>query len=512
MPLHRVGAMRRAILVLLVWIAGLILPAAAETRVALVVGNSDYGALGTLPNPKNDAAAMGKLLDEQLGFDVTVVTDADFAAMKKAMTAFGRAASNADVALFYYAGHGVELEGANYMLPVNADINSDVDLVSEGYRLDRVVDLMVQAGAKIKIVLVDACRNNPLPSVSTRGARGLQPLYATNIDTLIAFATEPGHVAYDGDGSNSPFTEGLIAYLGKPDLALDATLRRVRNAVYSATHKKQFPWWDDMFLSDVYLGGRNATLSGTALPVASSLPAADDIALCERIGTSTSPLLLESYLDAYPTGFCAAAVRKRLALSGAALGGEGKTPEKEAAVPPPPPPAPGSTVSTPTPSEEPAPAPEPAAVVEQAAPAQTPEPEQVLDEASQSKPAGQLTATAGAYSISSYWNHNGSLVALSAQGTSRVFYYERPRELMEKAGVVKGTLLFKGQFAGRSYKGQAYQFSRKCGPIAYPVKGEVSADFTRIDLSGERPVRDSNCRRTGTKVDRLVFEYRSKSL
>lgn len=127
-------------------------------------------------------------------------------------------------------------------------------------------------------------------------------------------------------------------------------------------------------------------------------------------------------------------------------------------------------------------------------------------------PVEPAAASAGAYSVSSYWNHNGSLVALSAQGTSRVFYYERPRELVEKAGVVKGTLLFKGQFAGRSYKGQAYQFSHKCGPIAYPVKGQVSKDFTRIDLSGERPVRDKDCRRTGTKTERLVFEYRSKSL
>lgn len=490
MSAHRVGAMLRIILLVVLWMAAFSASSAiAERRVALVVGNGDYGALGRLANPVNDARAMKKLLEDELGFEVFMSLDADTSALQAALTAFGRAAKEADVALFFYSGHGVELEGANYMLPVSADIQSDVDLLSQGYRLDRVVELMVRAGAKIKIVLVDACRNNPLPSVATKGARGLQPLYATNVDTLIAFATEPGKVAYDGDGSNSPFTEGLIAYLGKPDLALDSTLRRVRNAVYSATRKKQFPWWDDMFLTDVYLGGRNATLQATASPLA-SLPLADDLALCEQIGASSSPLILESYLDRYPNGFCAAAVRKRLA-----------------AAQPPGEPAPAAAAADELPPPPPAPAPEPASAGE-------PDPEDppVSGGAAAPMPVEPAAASAGAYSVSSYWNHNGSLVALSAQGTSRVFYYERPRALMEEAGVVRGTLLFKGQFAGRSYKGQAYQFSSKCGPIAYPVKGEVSADFTRIDLAGERPVRDSNCRRTGTKVDRLVFEYRSKSL
>lgn len=463
------------LLYLLILLTGWTTFALAENRVALVIGNADYGSLGRLANPPNDARAMARLLEDDLGFEVIVGLDTDYDAMRDAMTEFGRAARDADVALFFYAGHGVELEGANYMIPVRANIRSDLDLINQGYRLDRVVDLMIRAGAKHKIVLIDACRNNPLPSASTRGARGLQPLYATNIDTMIAFATEPGRVAYDGEGGNSPFTAGLIEYLAKPDIELQSTMRRVRNAVYSATQKRQFPWWDDMFLSDIYLGGSDGDEAATTRdakvtrPSGDAGPLTEDIALCERIGDSSSPLLLESYLERFPEGFCATAVRKRLVL---ARGSSGTEPE--------------------TAKVEPVSRPE-TGFVEIA----TPKPDNPASEA---------------YSVSSYWNHNGSLMALSAQGDSRVFYYEQPRQLMENAGVNRGTLLFKGRFSGQSYAGQAYLFSRKCGPIAYEVKGKVSSDFTRVELTGERPVRDENCRKIGTKPDHLVFEYRSKTL
>lgn len=481
--------MRGAVQFIIVCLTIMAAATAAEAkRVALVVGNSEYGTIGRLANAVNDARAMERLLRDELGFEVQVSLDADAAAFQAAMTAFGRAAKDADVALFFYSGHGVELEGANYMLPVRADIQSDIDLVSQGYRLDRVVELMVRAGAKIKIVLVDACRNNPLPSVSTRGARGLQPLYAPNIDTLIAFATEPGKVAYDGDGKNSPFTEGPIAYLGKPDLALDTTLRRVRNAVYTATRQRQFPWWDDMFLTEVYLGGQKSAVSGTSSSLV-TLPLDEDLALCEKVGTSSSPLLLESYLQRFPSGFCADAVRKRLAAISPASSGEPKAFDGPA---------------EPAPAPAPAPAPEPVESAATVAPGAGLAPE----EGSEPK----VTARGGSYSISSYWTHNGSVMALSAQGDTRVFYYERPRELMQDAGVVKGTLLFKGKFTDMTYSAKAYQFSRKCGPMAYPVEGKVSADLMHVELRGERPVRDKNCRRTGTKVERLVFEYRSKSL
>lgn len=432
------------------------LTAAAGTRVALVVGNADYGPLGRLANPLRDAEAMAQFLDRELDFEVLLRRDVDYQGMQQAMTDFGRAAKDADVALFFYAGHGVELDGANYMLPTRADIRSDVDLVSQGYRLDRMVELMSRAGAKIKIVLVDACRNNPLPTGVTRGARGLQPLYATNTDTLIAFATSPGKVAFDGDGEHSPFTAALIAYLAKPDVEIQSMLLRVRQAVYEATRKGQFPWWDHMFLSEVYLGGRAG-------------PDADDIALCERLGDEPSRVLVEAYIERYPDGFCAGALRKRLSQPA-----DGAAP---AALPPPP-----DAIVPPVVSAAPA-------VVPDAADGPAPRP----------------------YAVSSYWNHNGSLMALSAQGASRVFYYEKPRDLVARAGVRPGTLLFKGTFSGASYSGQAYLFSKDCGPVAYPVSGSVSADMRRVELRGERPVRDRNCRRIGTRPDRLVFEYRSKT-
>lgn len=485
--------MRRLLLFVLFCLIG-VLPAFAGGRVALVVGNSDYGAFGRLANPANDADAMARLLETELGFDVIVSrVDATYADLHEALTEFGRAAVDADIALFFYAGHGIELDGANYMLPVGADIRTDVDLINQGYRLDRVIELMVRAGAKIKIVLIDACRNNPLPTAATRGAAslGLKPLYATNTDTLIAFATEPGRVAFDGEGKNSPFTAGLIDYLSKPDIEIQSVLRRVRNAVYHATNQRQFPWWDDMFLSDVFLGGKSeapaqvaglsssqpsaATKAPSTAP--STAPSADDIAMCERLGEGGSTLMMEAYLERYPDGFCASAVRRRLA----------------------------AVALLPTQSESDGSA--APAIVEAPAPAM---PAPALPAPS---PGVAEAATTGShYKISSYWNHNGSLMALSAQGDSRVFYYEKPRELIAKAGVTPGTVLFKGKLSGKTYQGQAFIFSAKCGPVAYTVSGTVSADWTRVDLRGNRPVRDANCRQTGTKPDHLVFEYRSKTL
>ncbi|HHZ08807.1 MAG TPA: caspase family protein [Rhizobiales bacterium] len=474
--------MRRLLLLVLFCLIG-VLPAPAGGRVALVVGNSDYGPFGRLANPANDADAMARLLETELGFDVVVSRiDATYADLHEALTEFGRAAVNADVALFFYAGHGIELDGANYMLPVGADIRTDVDLINQGYRLDRVIELMVRAGAKIKIVLIDACRNNPLPTAATRGATslGLKPLYATNTDTLIAFATEPGRVAFDGEGKNSPFTAGLIDYLSKPDIEIQSVLRRVRNAVYHATNQRQFPWWDDMFLSDVFLGGRSeapariAGQSSSEPSAGTKAPSADDIAMCERLGDGASTLMMEAYLERYPDGFCASAVRRRLAAAPSRSESDGS-------------PAPAIIEAPAPPMPVPAP-PEPSPAVAEAA------------------------AAGSYYKVSSYWNHNGSLMALSAQGDSRVFYYEKPRELIAKAGVTPGTVLFKGKLSGKTYQGQAFIFSAKCGPIAYAVSGTVSADWTRVDLHGNRPVRDANCRQTGTKPDHLVFEYRSKTL
>lgn len=453
--------MLRLLLFLTISLLASALPAMPGARVALVIGNADYGGLGRLANPVNDATAMALLLERELGFRVISSLDADYHDMQKAMTEFGRAAKDADVALFFYAGHGVELDGANYMLPARSDIRSDVDLVSQGYRLDRMVELMIRAGAKIKIVLVDACRNNPLPTGTTRGARGLQPLYATNTDTLIAFATSPGKVAFDGDGEHSPFTAALIDHLARPDVEIQSMLLRVRNAVYEATRKGQFPWWDHMFLSEVYLGGRAGS---DRKPT----PSPEDIALCEQLGDAPGRVLMEAYLERFPNGLCAGIVRKRLSLS--------PGDDVHAALPPP------ADAAAPAASPTPAVAPD------------------ADDEAAQ-RP----------YTVSSYWDHNGSLMTLSAQGDSRVFYYEQPRERVAQAGVRPGTLLFKGTFVGMTYSGQAYLFSKDCGPVAYSVSGSVSADYRRVELTGDRPVRDRNCRRVGTKPDRLVFEYRSKA-
>jgi hypothetical protein len=121
-----------------------------------------------------------------------------------------------------------------------------------------------------------------------------------------------------------------------------------------------------------------------------------------------------------------------------------------------------------------------------------------------------MTAPGPVYEVSYYWNHNGSVVALSASGANRVFYYERPRALLRRAGARKGTLLFKGERSGNDYIGRAYHFSRYCGPISYPVKGRVSADQMKVVLTGRSPVRGQDCKQTGWQDEELVFSFRSK--
>lgn len=466
----------RSVAFVVLWLGLLTSFAVAEKRVALVIGNSDYGVGQSLPNPINDATKISSLLADLLRFRVISAVDADREGMNRALTEFGRAAANADVAVFFYAGHGVELDGINYLLPVRADIRTDVDLISQAFRIDQVTDTMVRADVKTKIVLIDACRNNPLPTIAVRGAKsiGLKAFYASNIDTLVAFATQPGQVAYDGTTGNSPFTTALIDYLGQPDLEVRHMLVRVRQAVAAATENRQFPWWDDLIMAEVYLGGQGGVPVNLLQPDqkrhANTPKTVDpaDIALCNSISDTSGTILLRAYLDRYPDGLCASLVRKHLGLVSTAV----VAPEPEP--------------NPPAPSEPNGPK-----IVALDAP-------------------NDMATRAGSdvYRVSSYWYHNGSVMALAAQGDQRAFYYEEPKALLAKAGASRGTLLFKGEFAKMRYEGISFLFSKECGPIPYPVSGRVSKDYRRVVLTGRKPIRDSNCRQISSKPERLVFTLR----
>jgi len=235
--------------------------------VALVVGNGDYAAIGRLPNPGNDAndvaAALGRL-----GFDVTRVRDADRLTMSEALRAFTRESVGADVALVFYAGHGLEVDGVNYLVPVDARLERDTDVRFEAIELDEVLAATEAAG--LRVVILDACRNNPLArsmqrtgrtrSVS-RGSFGALNEDLLGDETLVAYAAAAGTTAVDGTGRNSPYTTALLEHLEQP-LELSQLFRRVRAQVLRATGGKQRPHEYASLLEDHYLGGTRGAYSG----------------------------------------------------------------------------------------------------------------------------------------------------------------------------------------------------------------------------------------------------------
>ncbi|HSR82044.1 MAG TPA: caspase domain-containing protein [Hyphomicrobiaceae bacterium] len=237
----------------------LVLPAAAEKRVALVVGNSAYVHANALPNPVNDAGDMAKALSG-VGFDVILGLDLSKSAFDGKVRDFARALEKADVGLFFYAGHGLQIAGKNHLVPVDAKLQVVRDLDFEAISLDFVLKQMeLDRDGKINIVFLDACRDNPLArnlarSLGTRSAaigQGLAQVEA-GVGTFIAFSTQPGSVALDGEGRNSPFTTALVKDLRLPDRNLTAVMIEVRKDVLAATGGRQVPWDQSALTGDFY--------------------------------------------------------------------------------------------------------------------------------------------------------------------------------------------------------------------------------------------------------------------
>jgi len=205
---------------------------------ALVIGNSAYAGSSKLPNPVNDAKSMSSKL-QGLGFTVTQALDTDRTKLVNALSQFSRSASNADITLLFYAGHGVQITGTNYMLPIDLNLNDLTQAPLQGISLNDVVEKYLPG--KTKLVFLDACRDNPLMQVASRGvSRGLAPINVSE-GTLISYATKDGSVAQDGDGKNSPFTSALLEHIGDPD-DIAVVLRKVREKVMKTTGNKQQPW------------------------------------------------------------------------------------------------------------------------------------------------------------------------------------------------------------------------------------------------------------------------------
>ncbi|GAB2174698.1 caspase family protein [Dongia sp. agr-C8] len=291
--------------------------AQAEPRVALVIGNSNYGSeMGKLPNPINDANLVAQAL-QKTGFSVVKVTDVDQKRLKRAIIEFGdklTAAGPETTALFFYAGHGVQVKGMNYLVPVGADIGKESDVGLEAVSADEVLQQMEYAGARVNIVILDACRNNPLARGFRSASRGLAPMDATR-GTFIAYSTSPGDVAADGDGKNSPYSAALAKTIVQPGIGIEEAFRDVRAQVMAATGEKQVPWDSSSLTAPFYFSpGANKPAAATAAPAASSLEA--EKAVWDGIKDSKQASDYQAYLDQYPNGVFAGVAKSRLAALG----------------------------------------------------------------------------------------------------------------------------------------------------------------------------------------------------
>lgn len=218
-------------------------PADAESRMALVIGNSAYLTVSALPNPANDAKAVSELLSSA-GFEVVPVADLSLADMRIAIREFTSlvSAKGPDtVALIFFAGHGVQVDGDNYLVPVDARIKREADVPMEALRLTDVMNALSAAPARTRIVILDACRNNPFSEINKTSGRGLAIVDAPN-GSIVAYSTAPGAEAEDGTGANSPFTAAFTSVAKEPGLPIELAFKRVRLAVNQVTSGRQTPW------------------------------------------------------------------------------------------------------------------------------------------------------------------------------------------------------------------------------------------------------------------------------
>jgi len=289
--------------------------AADENRVALVIGNSTY-EVSPLKNPENDARLMAEALRGQ-GFEVVEVINGTRRDMRLAMIEFGDLLLGGGVGLFYYAGHGVQVGGENYLVPVNAVIDREEHVEIESINVNQVLGRMGGARNRLNIVILDSCRNNPYARSFRSAPAGLAQMLAPT-GTYIGYATAPGEVAVDGTGENSPFTQALVNRIGEPGLPLEGLFKQVRLDVQEATGGKQVPWTSSSLTGEFFFTPP-APVATTPAPEPEK-PAADDAAATLRAETafwtsvaeSDDPADFEAYLEQYPEGNFAALARRRI--------------------------------------------------------------------------------------------------------------------------------------------------------------------------------------------------------
>lgn len=307
-------------------VLSLVMPATAfaDARVALIIGNGEYGGeLGKLKNPTNDAALMADTL-QSLGFDVSLVENADQKEMKRAIREFGQRLRNTGgngIGLFFYAGHGVQVDGENYLLPIGAQIAAEGDVELEAVSANSVLSQMQFAGNAVNLVFLDACRNNPLTRNFRSGSRGLARVDAPR-GSFVGYSTAPGDVSVDGDADNSPYTQALVDALQQPGTSIEVAHRLVRAKVLAATNQRQTPWDSSSLTGPVIL----AKAAEPAAPATSQAqpapqPAAPatggnqqaELLFWESIKDSGNPAMFDAYLTQFPNGVFAGLAQAKLA-------------------------------------------------------------------------------------------------------------------------------------------------------------------------------------------------------
>jgi formylglycine-generating enzyme required for sulfatase activity len=279
----------------------------AEKRVALVIGNGAYQKAPELPNPKNDAEDMAAAL-KALGFTVILGIDLDKRAMDAKILAFANALSGADTGVFHYSGHGLQVSGVNYLVPIDAELATAAALDFETVRLD-LIQRTMEREAKTNILFLDACRNNPLArnlarALGTRSAdigRGLAATEA-GVGTLIGFSTQPGNVALDGSGRTSPYSGPLAKAISASGKDLSSILIDVRNAVLAATNEKQVPWEHSALRAPFYFNGAaaTATLEPSKQPASQpQAPISEAAQTWDRIKDAKNPAVFKAFREQF---------------------------------------------------------------------------------------------------------------------------------------------------------------------------------------------------------------------
>jgi uncharacterized caspase-like protein len=320
-PSFSYATVRAAFVAAAVVIAVVAFSGSAEARrVALVIGNSSYKNVAALENPGNDANDVA-ITFERLGFEVLKVKDGTFDGMRRGLLDFARRARGSEIAIVFFAGHGMEVGGENYLIPIDAELKADVDVDHEAISLKTITPL-VENASRLGIVILDACRNNPFASkmartVRTRAvSRGLAAVEPSG-NVLIAFAAREGTTAADGQGRNSPFTASLLKHLETPGLEINFLFRNVRDDVLEATRRAQLPFvYGSLSREAIYL---KAALPVIAPPPVVQGPAADEV-VWSLVKDSRDPAQFTRFVSEYPNSAFRKEAETRIAALNAEVG------------------------------------------------------------------------------------------------------------------------------------------------------------------------------------------------